>query len=145
MLCQGKLHCQEIMTWALGSRHSPITPQFHDCGALFEGRSIGNGSLFGDNTKLLSVLFPWLPNYPTRMCPVMTRHILVLPRHKFYVLLYTPFGHVSYMPQACKNRTQNLGLGIIYHFLKKMNWGKGRQEEKDAHSCTVCNKNPLLT
>jgi len=50
---------------------------------------------------VLSVLFPWLPNHPTKMCPVMTRHILVLPRHKFYVLLYTPFGHVYYMPRAC--------------------------------------------
>jgi hypothetical protein len=50
---------------------------------------------------VLSVLFPWLPNYPTKMCPVMTRHIFVLLRHKFDVLLYTPFGHVSYMARAC--------------------------------------------
>jgi hypothetical protein len=55
--------------------------------------------------------------------------------------LWTCFTHAP----SLYNRTQNLGLGIIYHFLKKMNWAKGRQEEKDAHSCTVCNKDPLLT
>ncbi len=33
--------------------------------------------------------FPWLPNCPTKMCLVMTRHILVLQRHKICVLLCT--------------------------------------------------------
>lgn len=30
----------------------------------------------------ISLFFPWLPNYLIKMC-LMTKHILVLPRHKF--------------------------------------------------------------
>jgi hypothetical protein len=79
---------------------------------------------------VLSVHFPWLTSYPNKMCPMMTRHILVLPRHKILCLiihtLWTCFLHAP----SLYNRTQNLGLGIVYHFLKKMNWAKGPTRRK---------------
>jgi hypothetical protein len=77
-----------------------------------------------------SVLFPWLPTHPTKMCPVMTRHILVLPRHKFLCLIiHTLWTCLLHAPSLC-NRTQILGLGIIYHFLKMTNWAQGPARRK---------------
>jgi len=34
----------------------------------------------------VSIFFPGLPNYLSKMCLVMTRHILMLPRHNFFCL-----------------------------------------------------------
>ncbi len=43
------------------------------------------------------------------------------------------------------NRTQNLWLGIIHLFLKKMDQAKGKQFfKKKQYFCAVCNKDPLL-
>jgi hypothetical protein len=91
---------------------------------------------------VLSVLFPLLPNFPTKMCPVMTRHILVLPRHKFLCLiihtLCTCFVHAP----SLYNRTQNLGLS----FSQKDELGPRAEKKKKLHTVVlVCNKDPLLT
>jgi hypothetical protein len=46
--------------------------------------------LVADDTKvLLASFFPDCPNARELLCLVMTKHILMLPRYKFCVLLYT--------------------------------------------------------
>jgi hypothetical protein len=50
--------------------------------------------LIGDSTKaLLASFYPRLPNFPYQdMCLVTTRHILELPRHKFWGLIIHALG-----------------------------------------------------
>ncbi len=59
----------------------------HLCIKLTGEHWISNGSLLHTAQKYWPLLFHWLLNCPTKMCMVMIRHILVLPIHKFCVLL----------------------------------------------------------
>ncbi len=74
-------------------------------------------------------------------CPIAqsTRHVLVLPRHKFCVWLFTLWASLRGIicilvsithPKACVG-----GLKVCVWassiFLKKMDWAKGRQEKTD--------------
>jgi hypothetical protein len=61
------------------------------------------------------IFFHGLPNCPSKMCLVMTRHILMLPMHKFFCLII----HVLGVCVCVYVSTQNLCLGIIHLFLKK--------------------------
>jgi hypothetical protein len=56
-----------------------------------------------------------------------------------------------HMAKTVHNKTQIFCLGIIFFFLKTMDWAKGRQGTKKKKKkqtvgtlCTVCNKDPFL-
>jgi hypothetical protein len=82
---------------------------------------------------VLSVLFPCLPNYPTKMCPVMTVYILVLPRHKIYVLLYThPSDMFLTWPEPVK-QDPKFGFGHHLSFSQKDESSPRANKKKKMH------------
>lgn len=61
--------------------------------------------------NIVCLFFLWLPTCLSKMCLVMTWHILVLPKHNF-VSYYVGFGHVMNM------RKHIMSITSVYYIAK---------------------------
>ncbi len=72
-----------------------------------------------------------LPNCPTKMCLVMTRHILVLPRHKFWVLIYKLWTCNAHMPPSVPLYGFYVCIAYPKHALQDSNYVSGHHPRAD--------------
>jgi len=132
----------------------------HLCIKLTGEHWISNGSILHTVQKYWLLLFRWLINCPTKLCMVMIRHILVLPIHKFCVLLCMLWAcngdqkpsynkmppSVHYTLKVCIKGPKFFVLASFIFFFQKDRLGQGhtRKEWSKQYFCTVSNKDPLL-
>ncbi len=130
----------------------------HLCIKLTGEHWISNGSILHTVQKYWLLLFRWLLNCPTKLCMVMIRHILVLPIHKFCVLLCmllawngdqkTSYNKmppsVHYTLKVCITGPNFFVLASFNFFSRKIDWAKGTQEKNEANSIFVLSPITLL-